>query len=131
MSANANDTNDDDFVVTPIDSDVMITDYTGQAEDIVIPETINGLRSASAADTLDQTSGAGDPGGIFRAHGKGQSFTAGLSGYLNKIDLYMVDYGSSGIVFTLSIYDGESVSGAALATATFRSIDIPYNPGAG
>lgn len=129
MSANANGTNDDDVVVTPIDSDVMLTDYTGQEENVVIPETLNGLRSASAADTLDQTSGAGDPGGIFRAHGKGQSFTAGLSGYLNKINLYMVDYGSSGIVFTLSIYAGESVSGAALATATFRSIDIPYNPG--
>jgi len=122
-------TTDDDFVVTPIDSDVMITDYTGQEEDIVIPETINGLLSASAADTTDQISGAGDPGSIFRAHGIGQSFTAGLSGYLNKIDLYMVDYGSSGIVFTLSIYSGESVSGAALATATFSSKDIPYNPG--
>ncbi|MCE4042753.1 S-layer homology domain-containing protein [Lysinibacillus fusiformis] len=129
MSADANDTNDDDVVVTPIDSDVMLTDYTGQEENVVIPERLNDLRSASAADTLDQTSGAGDPGGIFRAHGKGQSFTAGLSGYLNKIDLYMVDYGSSGIVFTLSIYAGESVSGAALATATFSSKDIPYNPG--
>ncbi|WP_156314017.1 MBG domain-containing protein [Lysinibacillus sp. ZYM-1] len=113
----------------PIDSDVMITDYTGQEEDVVIPEQLNGLLSASAADTPDQTSGAGDPGGIFRAHGNGQSFTAGLSGYLNKVDLYMADYGSSAIVFTLSIYSGESVSGSALATATFSSKDIPYNPG--
>lgn len=85
--------------------------------------------SASAADMPDQTSGAGDPGGTYRAHGLAQSFTAGETGYLNQIDLYMVDYGSSGIVFTLSIYEGQSVSGTVLASATFGSSNIPYNPG--
>jgi len=85
--------------------------------------------SAAAADAPDQTSGAGDPGSTYRASGLAQSFTAGKSGYLNQIDLYMVDYGSSGIVFTLSIYAGQSVSGTVLASATFGSSNIPYNPG--
>ncbi|GGG71685.1 immunoglobulin-like domain-containing protein [Paenibacillus radicis (ex Gao et al. 2016)] len=84
---------------------------------------------AAAADAPDQTSGAGDPGSTYRANGLAQSFTAGKSGYLNQIDLYMADYGSSGIVFTLSIYAGQSVSGTVLASATFGSSNIPYNPG--
>ncbi|MFF2092143.1 hypothetical protein [Paenibacillus sp. NPDC058174] len=77
--------------------------------------------AAAAIDALDQTSGAGDPGSTYRANGLAQSFTAGKSGYLNQIDLYMADYGSSGIVFTLSIYAGQSVSGTMLASATFGS----------
>jgi len=85
--------------------------------------------AAAATDTLDQTSGAGDPGSTYRANGLAQSFTAGKSGYLNQIDLYMAEYGSSGIVFTLNIYAGQSVTGTVLATATFGSSDIPYNPG--
>lgn len=85
--------------------------------------------AAAAADAPDQTSGAGDPGSFYRANGLAQSFTAGKSGYLDQIDLYMADYGSSGIVFTLSIYAGQSVSGTVLASATFGSSNIPYNPG--
>lgn len=85
--------------------------------------------AAAAADSPDQTSGAGDPGSTYRANGLAQSFTAGKSGYLNQIDLYMAEYGSSGIVFTLNIYAGQSVTGTVLATATFGSSDIPYNPG--
>ncbi len=87
------------------------------------------LPTSAAADSPDQTSGAGDPGSTYRANGLAQSFTAGKSGYLNQIDLYMAEYGSSGIVFTLNIYAGESVTGTVLATATFGSSDIPYNPG--
>ncbi|RUT47551.1 hypothetical protein EJP82_07580 [Paenibacillus anaericanus] len=89
----------------------------------------NVATSVAAADTLDQTSGAGDPGSSYRANGLAQSFTAGKSGYLNQIELYMADYGSSGIVFTLSIYAGESVAGSVLASATFGSSNIPTNPG--
>ncbi len=85
--------------------------------------------TAAATDTLDQTSGAGDPGSSYRANGLAQSFTAGKSGFLNQIDLYMVDYGSTGIVFTLNIYAGQSVTGTLLASATFGSSNIPYNPG--
>lgn len=92
-------------------------------------EYANVATAAAAAETPDQTSGAGDPGSIYRANGLAQSFTAGKSGYLNQIDLYMVDYGSSGIVFTLNIYAGQSVSGTVLASATFSSSDIPYSPG--
>ncbi|RJX39284.1 hypothetical protein D3P09_07485 [Paenibacillus pinisoli] len=84
---------------------------------------------AAAADLMDQTSGAGEPEGTFRAHGMAQSFTAGTSGYLNRIDLYMVDYGNPNIVFTLRIYAGQSITGPALASATFSSSTIPYNPG--
>ena len=83
----------------------------------------------AAVDPPDQTSGAGDPEGSYRANGLAQSFTAGKSGYLNQIDLYMVDYGSPEIVFTLSIYGGQSVSGTVLASAVFDSSNIPYAPG--
>jgi len=84
---------------------------------------------AAAADLLDQTSGEDEPGGGFRANGMAQSFTAGMSGYLNRIDLNMVDYGNPDIVLTLRIYAGQSISGPVLASATFSSSKIPFQPG--
>ncbi|MGO4376257.1 hypothetical protein AB4Z21_37015, partial [Paenibacillus sp. MCAF20] len=81
---------------------------------------------AVAADSIDQSTGD-VPAGSFRAGGRAQSFTAGESGYLNQIDLHMIDYGSSGIVFTLRIYAGQSVSGTVLASSTFGSRNVPIS----
>lgn len=81
---------------------------------------------AVAADSIDQSTGD-VPDGTFRAGGRAQSFTAGESGYLNQIDLHMIDYGSSGIVFTLRIYAGQSVSGTVLASSTFGSRNVPMS----
>ncbi len=43
IPADANGTNESDFVVTPIGTGVMITGYIGKEKDLVIPETLNGL----------------------------------------------------------------------------------------
>ena len=45
-----------------------------------------------------------------------QSFTAGSSGYLSKIDLW--DAGSSTGTFSLKIYEGQGVNGALLSTSS-------------
>lgn len=81
---------------------------------------------AAAEDVLDQSSGDTPDSGN-RADQTGQSFTAGQTGYLNQVDLYMWTNVSTLETITVDILDGENFTGSELATATFTTAMIPYN----
>ena len=65
--------------------------------------------------------------------GLGQSFTAGLSGSLTSVELYLVDVAPSGsdpgLTVELKSASSDLPTGSVLATATIPGSDVPSSPG--
>ena len=103
---------------------------------IAVAVAIGVMSPAQAASTLDQ--GIAYPGNdcnteVYSAVGLGQSFTAGLSGSLTSVELYLVDVapvGSEpGLTVELKSASSDLPTGSVLATATIPDSDVPSSPG--
>ena len=103
---------------------------------IAVAVVIGVMNPAHAASTLDQ--GIAYPGNdcnteVYSAVGLGQSFTAGLSGSLTSVELYLVDVapvGSEpGLTVELKSASSDLPTGSVLATATIPDSDVPSSPG--
>lgn len=91
---------------------------------------------AQASATADQSIGATPPydsySWLHSSQGLGQSITAGLSGPLTSITVFLKDGGSAtaGITVTVKAAAAGLPTGAALATQTIPDSDVPLSVGA-
>jgi hypothetical protein len=90
---------------------------------------------ALAASTTDQSVGATAPfdsySWIYSAQGEGQTFTAGVTGPLESITVFLKDGGSATAGLTVTLRDAVAglPSGSALATETIPDSAVPTSVG--
>jgi hypothetical protein len=93
------------------------------------------VASAAAGDTLDQSQTAQNTWGMIGSGaGTGEVFTAGQSGYLDRVSLYVGQYAANPAATTVSVSiqtvtnDGVP-SGTVIGTGFIRADDIPASGG--
>ena len=103
---------------------------------IAVAVAIGVMSPAQAASTLDQdiafsTSDCNTE--VYSAQGMGQTFTAGLSGPLTSVEVFLVDSSSSGsepgLTLALASTSSGLPVGVALAASTIPDSDVPSVPG--
>ena len=103
---------------------------------IAVAVVIGVMNPAHAASTLDQ--GIAYPGNdcnteVYSAVGRGQSFTAGLSGPLTSVELFLTEVASTrsepGLTVELKSASSNRPTGSVLATATIPDSDVPSRIG--
>ena len=103
---------------------------------IAVAVVIGVMSPAQAASTLDQdiafsTSDCNTE--VYSGQGMGQTFTAGLSGPLTSVEVFLVDSSSSGsepgLTLALASTSSGLPVGVALAASTIPDSDVPSVPG--
>ncbi|MDR6722591.1 hypothetical protein J2W91_001039 [Paenibacillus amylolyticus] len=85
-----------------------------------------GRGEAASVDQLDQfTPDNADTQGNYM--NSGQSFTAGVTGYMYELELFMIDQSNASVTLTVDILEGQTMTGNVLGTASFENKLIIYD----
>ncbi|MWC27726.1 MBG domain-containing protein [Paenibacillus sp. MMS18-CY102] len=85
---------------------------------------------ASAANTLDQGTGPTHPSTIGGSNYIGQSFTAGMTGTMYELDLFVTQVSPpAGTTLIIEIHDGENPNGTLLGSRTLSYNEVLALPG--
>jgi N-acetylneuraminic acid mutarotase len=101
--------------------------YLVSAEVYQTSSPLDPIDQAYVPTMLNGALGIGD-----RTHFRGQSFTAGNTGQLTAVELFLNSCSASNVSsIQVEIHSGNSPSGQLLGTATIPSVAVPYVSGCG